>query len=346
MKENLKILEKTTAIIPVAGLGKRLKPHTHTLPKVLLSVAGKPILGYILDEVKNLGVEKIVLIIGHLGEMVEEYVASNYNFQEINYVEQKEFQGLGHAIYLTKNLVGGPVLIILGDTIIEANFKSFFEKDGSWIGLKKVTDPRRFGVAVVENGLVTDLMEKPDRPPSNLAVVGAYFFEDSQKLFQALAAIIQRNQQTKGEFQLTDGLREMIKTGEKIRAVEIDGWFDCGKPETLLATNRYLLDKYRKHIILKPCSDCVINPPVYLGKNTRIKNSVIGPYASIGDEVTVENAVIQNSILNDGALVKDIVLANSIVGHSAEITGRKYRINIGDSSEINFDEGHAEITEI
>jgi glucose-1-phosphate thymidylyltransferase len=343
MRNNSEILKNTTAVIPVAGLGMRLKPHTHTAPKVLLPVAGKPILGYILDEIKNLGIEKIVLIIGHLGEMIMEYISEHYDFKEIKYVEQQEFKGLGQAIYLTKDFVGGPILIILGDTVIEANFKSFFEKPGSWIGLKKVADPRRFGVAVVENGFVKDLIEKPDTPPSNLAVVGAYFFENSQPLFVALAEIIQRQQTTKGEYQLTDGLKEMVRKGEKIRAVEIEGWFDCGKPETLLETNRYLLNKYQQ----KPAReypDCVINQPVYFGRNVSLKNSVIGPYTSVGDDVSIENAVIQNSILHNGAVVRDIVLSSSIIGHSAAITGKKYRVNIGDSSEINFKEYQEELT--
>ena len=325
-----------TAIIPAAGLGKRLRPHTFTLPKVLISVAGKPILGYILDFLNDIGIEKIVVIIGHLGEKVKEFVEKNYRFKTL-FIEQKEFLGLGYAINLTRDYVKGKTLIILGDTLIEGDIVSHLEKGYNWIGIKEVEDPERFGIVIEgKDGWIEKLIEKPEKPVSNKAIVGIYYLNNSTLLFDSLKEIIEKGIRTKGEFQLTDALQILIEKGEKIKAVPIDKWYDCGKVETLLKTNRYLLDKKKSEI--KKIPSVVINQPVYIGERTKISNCVIGPYVSIGNGVEIENVIIQDSIINDNSVIKNVILKNSVIGQNAVLIDKPQMINLGDNSEIKLEE--------
>ncbi|MDD5774027.1 MAG: sugar phosphate nucleotidyltransferase [bacterium] len=327
-------LSNVTAVVPIAGMGTRLKPHTHTLPKVLLRVADKPILGHVLDNIKKLGIKKIVLVVGQMREHIYNYIEKEYKTLDIEYVPQNELKGLGHAVYLARNKVKGPVFILLGDTILDINFKKAFSRGESWIGVKEVKDPRRFGVVEIKNGYISHLLEKPENPPTNLAIVGVYYIKNSESLFRSLETNIKNNKTTKGEIQLTDALESMIRKGEKFYAEEIDGWYDCGKPETLLSTNKFLLGKY--HNKPKVISGSTICPPVYISPTALIINSVIGPYVSIGDEAKLENVIIQNSIIHKGAKVSNMVLSSSLIGYRAVFNGWKNQINLGDSSEINL----------
>jgi glucose-1-phosphate thymidylyltransferase len=321
------------AIIPVAGVGSRLRPHTYSLPKVLLNVAGKPIIGHILDKVIENGFTEATIIIGYLGEMVKEFVQSNYSIK-VDFVEQEERLGLGHAIYLSRHTISrNPVLIILGDTIFDVNLKALMEGDESVIGVKHVDDPRRFGVAVTVNGHISQLVEKPENPESHLAIVGLYYIRRPQSLVECLGEMIKSNAKTKGEFQLTDALQMMIERGEKMKTYSIDGWYDCGKPETLLSTNQHLLSKMPPPIVAR---DVVIEPPVFISPKATVRNAVIGPNATIAAGATVENSVIKNSIISEGASVTDALLHDSIVGSNAVVRGTYKRINIGDSSELEF----------
>lgn len=324
-----------TAIIPVAGTGTRLRPHTYTYPKVLLTVGDKPILGHILDNLKENGFKKICLVIGYLGEKVKEYVSDNYKNFEISYVVQEEQKGLGHAIWLTKGVVSGPVFIVLGDTIIEADIPEFLKGDYDKIAIKEVSDPRRFGVVEVEKGFVKNLIEKPENPVSNLAIVGIYSFKNSKFLFESLENIIRLGKTTRGEIQLTDAMAYMVKKGLKIKPVKIEGWYDCGKPETLLETNRHILNK-KKHKIKLCHQDCFIKTPVYIAKTARVKNSIIGPYVSIGENCSIENSIISDSIINEGAVIKNANLTKSLIGPNAYVCGRIDSINIGENSEIKL----------
>ncbi|MEW6088034.1 MAG: sugar phosphate nucleotidyltransferase [bacterium] len=327
-------LSDVTAVIPIAGMGTRLKPHTHTLPKVLLRVADKPILGHVLDSVKKTGIKKIILVVGQMREQIFKYIEKNYKPLDIEYVPQNELKGLGHAVYLTRSKVKGPVFILLGDTILDINFQKAFSRKRSWIGVKEVKDPRRFGVVEVKDGYISNLLEKPENPPTNLAIVGAYFLENSKLLFKCLRENINNHKITRGEIQLTDALQLMLKEGEKFYAEEIDGWYDCGKPETLLNTNRFLLDKY--HNKLKIIEGSTVCSPVYISPSAKIINSVIGPYVSVGDEAALENVVIQNSIVNKKAKVSNIVLSSSLIGYKAVFNGLTHHINLGDSSVVNL----------
>lgn len=321
------------AIIPVAGVGSRLRPHTYTIPKVLLNVGGKPIIGHILDRVIENGFDEATIVVGYLGDKIKDYVLSHYSIR-VDFVEQEERLGLGHAIYLSRHTISrDPVLIILGDTIFDVDLKAVTASDCSIIGVKEVEDPRRFGVAETANGFITRLVEKPEEPKSRLAVVGIYYIKQPQILIDSLKDLIKRNVRTKGEFQLTDGLQMMIERGEKMKPFLVEGWYDCGKPETLLATNRHLLENQTAAVSR---SDLVVQPPVFISPKAQVKNSVIGPYATIADDATVENAIIRNSIISEGATVTDALLEDSIVGNNAAVRGRYKQVNIGDSSELEF----------
>lgn len=321
------------AIIPVAGVGSRLRPHTYTVPKVLLNVAGKPIIGHIMDKVIENGFDEATIVIGYLGEKIREYILGHYSIK-VDFVEQEERLGLGHAIYLSRHTFSrSPVLIILGDTIFDVDLGALMKSDHSVLGVKQVEDPSRFGVAETTNGFISKLVEKPEKPKSNLAVVGLYYVTQPQLLVDCLKEMIKGNIRTKGEFQLTDALQMMIDRGEKMKTFQIDGWFDCGKPETLLATNRILLANRPLPAVLK---DVLIQPPVFISPKATVKNSVIGPNTTIAEGAIVENAIIRNSIVSEDAKVTDALLEDSIVGSNATVRGRYKRINIGDSSELEF----------
>jgi len=321
------------AVIPVAGEGTRLRPHTHTTPKPLLRVAGKPILGHILDDVASLGIEEVVLIVGYRGSEIVEYVKSNYHFR-LDVVEQKERLGLGHAIYLARPYVESePMLILLGDTIFRGDFQKIVSQEGNVIGVKQVDEPSRFGIVEVEGERIVSLVEKPDQPRSNLAVVGIYLVRDSQVLFSALERIIKQGQRTRGEFQLTDALNEMIARNVDLRAFAIEGWYDCGKPETLLSANRALLELDGRKTTLP---GNIVFDPVYIAQNALIEGSIIGPYVSIAEKSIVRRSIIRNSIIGESATVEDVLLESSLVGDNAIVKGTFKRLNVGDSSEINF----------
>jgi len=322
------------AIIPVAGIGTRLRPHTFTLPKVLLNVAGKPILGHILDTIIADGIGEATIVVGHMSEMIREYIARAYPAFRADYVEQEERRGLGHAIYLTRETLDEqPLLIILGDTIFDVDLTPVLRSGVSSLGVKEVEDPRRFGVAVTEGGKVTRLVEKPEKPVSRAALVGLYYITNPALLMASLQELVDRDIRTKGEYQLTDALQIMIDKGEQMSTFPVEGWYDCGKPETLLSTNRVLLERRAKH---PPLAGVVINDPVYIAPTATVRDSVIGPNTTIGDNALVAESVIRNAIVSENAEVQRALLENSIVGNGALVRGAYKRINVGDSSEIDF----------
>lgn len=322
------------AIIPVAGVGSRLRPHTYTVPKVLLNVGGKPIVGHILDRLIENGFDEATIVIGYLGDKIKEYISKNYSIK-VDFVEQEERLGLGHAIYISRHTISrDPILIILGDTVFDVDLKALMATDVSVLGVQEVEDPRRFGVAECQNGFITRLVEKPEHPKSKLALVGIYYIRNPHILVECLRDEIKGNVKTRGEYQLTDALQMMIDRGERMSTYQVDGWFDCGKPETLLETNRHLLSK-RSSAVREP--DVVIQPPVFISERATVRNSVIGPYVTVAEGAVVENAIIRNSIVSEGSRVTNTLLEDSIVGNNAIVRGTYKRINIGDSSELEFD---------
>ena len=211
--------------------------------------------------------------------------------------------------------------------------KPVIRENATAIGLKHVEDPRRFGIAELTDGLVTRFVEKPEHPTSNQAIVGLYWIAQPKKLLEAIDELLKKGIKTKGEFQLTDALEIMRAKGEKFVPFNVEGWYDCGKPETLLATNRHLLDGRTPG---PPIPGVVVVPPVFISPNAKITDSVIGPYASIADGVHVSDSIVRNSIISEDARVQRTLLESSIIGSMAAVTGSFKKINIGDSSEINF----------
>ncbi|MFH1681252.1 MAG: sugar phosphate nucleotidyltransferase [Candidatus Eisenbacteria bacterium] len=321
------------AIIPLAGAGRRLKPQTHTRPKALLNVAGKPILGHILDELIEAGVDHAILVVGHLVDPIRSYVASRYRIP-FDFVEQKDRKGIGHAIYLARDYVDAdePVLIVLGDTIFKADFESVIGGPMNAIGVRAVEDPSRFGVVQVMDQKVSRLVEKPESPVSNLAIVGIYYFVRGGQLFQALGEIVDEGVTTQGEIHLTDAIGRMIEKGEPIRAVTVNGWFDCGEPESLLQTNRFLLEEEAGRVEL---SGSIVIPPVYISPSARIVRSVVGPYVTVADEAAITDSIVRDSIVNEHAVIENCLLDRSLVGLYAVVRGKFQRLNVGDSSEVD-----------
>lgn len=329
------------AIIPVAGIGSRLRPHTHTQPKVLLPVAGKPMLAHILDELTSLGFDEVTFIIGYKGEMIRDFVTSHYSFKA-NFVEQPEMKGLGHAIWLAKphHYSDEPVLIVLGDTIFKADLKKVFDMKESALGVHEVEDGRRFGIVELDRALqVKRLVEKPENPPTNLAIVGIYYMTQPKQLFDALEELISEGTTTAGEFQLTDALQKMLDAGTPMRPFKIDGWYDCGKPETILETNRDLLDqqmlgKKDYSSVADRYPDCVIKMPVAIAETARLENCIVGPHVSISADSDLRDCIVRNSIIGTSAEVSAIILEDSLISDNAKVAGNLLRLNVGDSSEI------------
>lgn len=322
------------AVIPVAGIGTRLKPHTYSTPKVLLNVGGKPIIAHILDKLLEEGINKATFVIGYLGEMIQEYVEKSYPSIKSDFIEQEQMEGLGHAIYTAvPTFDDDEVFIILGDTIFDVNLKDVFKNKISSLGVKEVEDPRRFGVAVTNNGYIEKLVEKPQTPISNLALVGLYYVANKDILAQSLNELVEKDIRTKGELQLTDALQIMIDKGEKVTTFPVEGWYDCGKPETLLSTNRFLLDQKS---FTRKFDNVVIKHPVFIAEDAEVENSVIGPYATISSGCSIKECIIRNSIIGSNAKVEKALLDNSIIGNNASVRGTYKRLNSGDSSEIDF----------
>ena len=321
-------------IIPLAGLGTRLRPHTYTKPKPLLNVAGKPILGHMLDRLGGIDIEEMIFIVGYLGEQIEEYVEANYHFAA-RYLRQEELLGQAHAIYLAKNYVQGPVLILFVDTIFEAELGGLGDvsTDGV-IYVKEVDDPSRFGVVLVEDGLITKLVEKPSVPVSNLAIIGLYYIVDSKLLFECIDELMRIGKTIEKEYYLADALQIMIDRGAKFSAIPVEVWEDCGKPETLLATNRYLLKKGGGQEI--ETRNSIIIPPVHIAQTASITNSIIGPYVSIAQRCVVVGSIIQDSIINEGAHIENVTLTQSLVGSHTWVRGAYNKLDVGDSSQVDL----------
>lgn len=321
-------------IIPVAGLGTRLRPQTWSKPKPLVSVAGKPVLGHVLDRLIRLPLDRVVFVTGYLGDQIEHYVRHNYDFDAV-FVEQREQLGQSHAVIQAEGAISGPTLIVFPDMIFEADLGQLksVDTDGA-LFVKEVSDPRRFGVVVTEDGRITRLVEKPTDAISNLAVVGLYYFRDIYVLFEAIHYQMTHDLQKNGEYFLADAIQHLIDHGATFTTLNVSVWEDCGKPDALLDTNRYLLE--RQGYAVEHIEGSVIVPPVVIDPSARIERSVIGPYASIGARVTVANSIVTDSIVDDGAQIETAMLTGSIIGRQAFVRGDYVRVNVGDSSDITL----------
>lgn len=328
------------AVIPVAGVGSRLRPHTHTQPKSLVPVAGNTILGHIVERLLQAEVRDIVFIIGYLGEKIEAYVRKTYPEVRAEFVVQEPREGLGHALWVARETYRheDSVLIMLGDTIVDADLPPILRDSHSVLGVKKVSTPSLFGVTEVgRDAFITRVVEKPRIPKSNFALVGLYKIAHPDRLVASLEHIIRENIRTQGEFHLSDALMHLIKDGEKMITREVDNWFDCGRKDTLLDANATLLNRPEftsPDASLYPGS--ILIPPVSIGRDCTITHSIIGPNVAIGDNTLIESAIVSDSIIGSYSELRRAVLLHSIVGSDASLQGLSQSLNIGDNTEINF----------
>jgi glucose-1-phosphate thymidylyltransferase len=322
------------AVIPAAGIGKRLRPHTLNVPKVMINLAGKRLIGHVLDAVESAGVDSVSIIVGYKGEQVEEYVNRYYAHLRLDFPYQSERKGLGHAVLEGLEDEEDGVLILLGDTVFDVDFKAFTANNTNAIAVVKVDDPRRFGVAEIDsNHRITQLVEKPENPKSDLALAGMYYIKDQRILKAALEKLITDDIKTRGEYQLTDALQLMIENGEHIEAVEINGWYDCGTKESLLDSHRFLLEH---HLSTEHSNGSIIHPPVFIHAEAKVSNSVIGPNVTIDKGADVSGAILTETIVGKGALISNMILTNSLIGDHAVVESQKRVVNVGDYSELKL----------
>ena len=326
------------AIIPVAGVGTKLRPHTYTQPKALIPLAGKTVLSIIIDQLHNEGINEFIFIVGYLGEKIQDYVRANYPQVQAHFVYQADRQGIGHALKLTRDIVNGDeMFIVLGDIICEYDVRSVLDAPTSMLGVKKVDDPRDFGVAEIDCDAIKHVIEKPHIPKSNMALVGIYKIKESGLMFECLENNINQQLRSHGEFSITDAIDCMIKKGAEFKAFRVESWFDCGKKDTLLESNATLLKKFGGSIMsTQAYENTVIIQPVRIGSGCDIRNSIIGPNVTIGEKTIVDSSIIKNSIIGSYSNLFDIVLDYSIIGSDTGIRGETRTLNIGDNTDIDL----------
>lgn len=320
-------------VIPLAGKGTRLRPQTHTVPKPLLQVAGKAVLDYVIEDVlRRLDVEQLIFITGHLKEQVEAHVKERYSVPAA-FIEQKVQNGTAGAVKLAEPYVDGPVLIIFVDTLFDADLSVIAadpDVDG-FIWAKEVEDYQRFGVIVTgEDGLMQRIVEKPKEPISRLANIGLYMIRDHRTLFEGIDRTLAADPYL-GEYFLTDALQYMIDRGSRIKVLEVEGWYDCGKPETLLATNRHLLETGRARPPADP-GDTVIVDPVRIEEDVELSGSRIGPNVTVGRGSRILRTVLSNSIVGEDVVLEDSELSESLIGSQVEVRGLRGTALLGDHS--------------
>ena len=302
-------------VLPVAGNGIRLRPYTENLPKCLLPVAGKTILDWIVDDALFLNPSETIFITGYKASVVDEYLKNKQEWGAVRTVIQSNPQGLGEAISLALPYVNDdePLLIILGDTLFEADLSILDKATENILYTFKVEDPKRFGVAVTDkNGCIERLVEKPQEFVSDEAIVGIYYIKDVKALKEALNYLMQNNIRTKGEFQLTDALERMIQGGCMFHTAPVEKWLDCGLVETLLETNAHVLQRNEKSPP-QQFEGSEIIMPCHIGKNVVIKNSKVGPNVSVGDNCVIENSEVRDAIFWDGVKVVNQKLEKVVV---------------------------------
>lgn len=326
-------------IIPLAGEGKRMRPHTHTKPKPLINIAGKPGIRFILDEVKEMDVSEVIFITGHFKEQIEEFIKQNYDFKA-RFIEQKQINGTAGAVRLAEKYIDEPVLIIFVDTIFDVDLSvinKLKKNEAGIIWVKEVEDYKRFGVIVLDNqGYMTKMVEKPDKPVSRLANIGLYYIKDYKLMFEGIKHLFDKKITGQGEYWLTDAFDYMVKKGAKIICPEVRAWHDTGKPETFLDSNRELLKKGR-HKEIKTENSKII-PPVHIADDVKIKNSAIGPYATIGKGTEIINSTIKDSVIGKKTKLTDANLDKSIIGDESQVSGTFKNLNIGDHCVVRFSE--------
>jgi glucose-1-phosphate thymidylyltransferase len=330
-------------IIPMAGLGKRLRPHTLTVPKPLLPIAGKPIVHRLVEDIAKVCPEKIEYIgfIIHpgFGKEVEESlkkIAKDVGATGKIYYQEQAF-GISHALLFAKELFTGKVIVAFADTLFKAEFKLDTNQDGI-IWVQRVDDPSQFGVVRVnEQSIITELVEKPTQFVSDLAIIGIYFFRDGEALAREMQYLIDNNIKDKGEFQFTSALQNLSKKGAKLVPGQVTEWLDCGNKNVTVQTNQRYLEFIKDQKLVSEKAklvNAVIIPPCFVGDGAVIENSVVGPYVSVGENTRITDSRIKNSIIQKDSSIRNAMLENSMLGNFVTFEGSTNDLSLGDYNAI------------
>ena len=327
------------AIIPLAGKGTRLRPHTHTTPKPLIRVAGRPVMSYILDDLAELGVDEIVFVVGYMRESIESYISEAYPNITAHYVVQELQDGTAGAVKLAEPFADEDMLILFVDTLFDADLglvRSVGETTGGIIWAKEVEDYHRYGVILTdEEGYMVRIVEKPSEPISKLANIGLYYIKDWRLLFDGIRHTLDADPGPSGEFYLTDAFQYMVDHGSKIQVAPVAGWYDCGKPETLIETNRHLLLEGRSGVAdSATLQDSTLNHPVRVEEGAVVQNSVLGPNVTVEAGAHIEDSSVADTILGSGCTVIRSTLHDSLVGSESRVTTYRGALSVGDHSEV------------
>jgi glucose-1-phosphate thymidylyltransferase len=322
-------------IIPLAGKGTRLRPHTHITPKPMLKIAGKPVIDYVMEDLQRLGeVTQVIYITGHLKEKVEAYARATYPFDAV-FIEQRVQDGTAGAVALARDYVDEPVFIIFVDTIFDADLSVVKQTDADGIiWVKTVEDYKRFGVVVSDAaGNMTKIVEKPSTPVSKRANIGLYYIRNWKLLYEGIEWTLSQPK-NKGEYYLTDAFQYMIDHGAKIKVIDVEGWYDAGEQGTLLETNRAILERGRAHRPRSIPKGVTVIDPVYIEDDVILSDSTVGPNVSIGAGSTIEHSEIRDTIVGSGASVSNSTLAGSLIGDAAVVDGARGQVNVSDHSVV------------
>jgi glucose-1-phosphate thymidylyltransferase len=330
-------------IIPMAGRGTRLRPHTLTVPKPLIPVAGKPIIQRLVEDLANAysgEIEEIAYIVGDFGATVEQElirIAEDLGARGRIY-QQDKMLGAGHAVACASESLNGKCIVALADTLFKADFNFDSNEDGV-IWTQKIADPSKFGVVMLDafNNIV-EFIEKPTTFVSDLAIVGIYYFKEGQLLRDALRYTIENDIRDKNEFQITTALEILKNQGLKFKMAAVEEWLDCGNKENILHTNARMLELHKDQTLVSPTArfeNSVIIQPCFIGDHAVIRNSVIGPHVSVGSDSVLDSTVIANSIIQNGSHIQNAVLEASMVGNSSHYSGTKYELDLGDFSNLS-----------
>lgn len=325
----------------MAGIGKRMRPHTLTVPKPLLPVAGKPMVQHLVEDIAETikgEIDEIGFVIGHFGTEVEKNLVevANQMGAKGRIFYQEEALGTAHAVMCARELLAGNVVVAFADTLFKGEFKVDLSNEGT-IWVQKVADPRPFGVVKLDNqNIITDFVEKPVEFVSDLAIIGIYYFKDGGYLKKEIQYLLDNDIKEKGEYQLTNALENMKQKGTKFTVAQISEWLDCGSKENMLYTNKRLLEtkslpiNKSAHII-----NSTIIQPCYIGENTTVINSIVGPFVSLGNRNHVENSILSDTIIQDSCRIINGNITDSMIGNHVQYMGKHDRLNLGDYNHKN-----------